>query len=127
MMGANMEKSTSMTIVMVGSARERLPMLEGVARELGYTIIQIASVTYAPSFVLAGGVRAVLVGAARFGYRDLAALQACRKGAPKTRIIIVSDRPSKSDLMLALESGATTFLSAPVSEERLREVLGAEG
>src|SRR5207249_1576185 len=115
-----MGKDTAMTIVTVGLPKERMPILDEVARELGYAIVQVSSVTLAPLFVLAGGVTAVLVGGlARFGYRDLAALQECRERAPKTRIVIVSDGPSKPDLVQALECGATTFLSAPVSGETL--------
>jgi DNA-binding response OmpR family regulator len=83
----------------------------------GYTLVRIDDVRLAPFFVLAGGVRAVIVDLRGLPLLGVVALQKCRECSPATSVVALAPGASTPAVKRALEIGATALLSWPSSEK----------
>lgn len=89
----------------------------------GFLVWRIDDARRLPLVVVTGDVRAVLVQARSLRMTDVIALRQCREHAPRISVIAVSPLASDAEVKRALDSGATAFLSLPVSAHQLRDAL----
>ncbi len=64
-----------------------------------------------------------LLAAGPLAARGLLLLRRIREVSPWTVLVVVSKTPTDPDLKLALESGATGFLSRPASNDAVRHAM----
>lgn len=83
----------------------------------GYTLVRISDVRLVPFFVLAGGVRAVVVEVRGLQLLGVLALRKCRECSPVTSVVALATDSSTPAVKRALESGATALLCWPASEK----------
>jgi DNA-binding response OmpR family regulator len=83
----------------------------------GYTLVRIDDVRLVPFFVLAGGVRAVIVELRGLQLLGVLALQKCRQCSPVTAVVALTADASTPAVKRALEIGATALLCWPASEK----------
>ncbi len=101
-------------------------LLETIAGQ-GYALVHVDDVRLVPFFVLAGGVRAVVVDARALQVPGVLALRKCREHAPSTSVVVMASEATSPTVKRALESGATAFLSWPAPPHQVAQVLRSGG
>jgi DNA-binding response OmpR family regulator len=97
----------------------------GCARRGGYVTLTFEDTASAFAYQSTTPIRAVFLDAQNLGYKTAEALRAYRADSPEAAVIVVGKEPAGADLKLALEEGASAFLSWPATEAALQRLLRA--
>lgn len=111
------------TVLVVQGQRPWPDSMLGFLVDEGYTVIAIDHSREIPFFVLAGGVRAVLLDDRGLGLTDRLALSRCRIESPSTAVVVIAMEGAPRDVARALESGASAFLTWPSPPDVVRQAL----
>jgi DNA-binding NtrC family response regulator len=85
----------------------------------GCQVARLRDLGMTPYLLLSGGAKALFLGGRRLSARDLAILAKVRRLVPTISVVVVANGATLADLKRAMENGATTYLSWPVSEQAL--------
>lgn len=95
------------------------------ARRAGFVTLTFEDTDSAFAYRSTTRVRAVFLDAQDLGYKTVEALRAYRADSPDTTVIVVGQEAAGPDLKLALEGGASVYLSWPATEATLQQLLRA--
>lgn len=111
-------------VVLVGEAPDWQAELGILLASDGYTTGHVARLDSVVSMLAAGGaVEALFLAAGPLAATDLLLLRRIREVSPRTAVVVVTKTPTDPDLKRAFESGATAFLSWPISTDAVRHAI----
>lgn len=102
---------------------QRDPALFIGLQQDGYDVITCDSPQKAWALVFPSRPALIIVHLHRPSGRDVLTLQECRALADGVPIMVAASTPGHEPIRLALEEGATSFLSLPAKPETIRKVL----
>jgi DNA-binding NtrC family response regulator len=115
--------SDAAVAVLVGDVRDWPSDLESSLGRDGYAVRHVRELSLVPALLAEGRMRALFVGTRPLAASDLLVLRHVRETSPRTAVVVVSGTPTQPDLKRAFESGATAFLSWPLSIQSLRQAM----
>jgi DNA-binding NtrC family response regulator len=113
----------STRVVLVGEAPDWQPELGVLLTSEGYVIDRVAQLDAVVPSLAGGGVQALFLAAGPLAATDLLILRRIRDLSPRTAVVVVTKTPTDPDLKRAFESGATSFLSWPASNDTVRHAI----
>ncbi len=108
-------------IVLIDDQKD--PSLFAGLQQDGYDVIACESAQKAWALVYPSRPHVIIVHLHRPSGRDVLTLQECRALADGVPIMVATSVPGRESIMLALEEGATSFLSLPAKPETIKKVL----
>ena len=110
-------------VVLVGEAPDWQPELGMLLNREGYATDRVAQLEAVPAMLDGGAVQALFLAAGPLAASDLLLLRRIREVSPRTAVVVVTRTPTDPDLKRAFESGATAFLSWPISTDAVRHAI----
>jgi DNA-binding NtrC family response regulator len=95
--------------------------LETLLARDGYATDRITQLDAVLPLIALGAVEALFLAAGPLAATDLLLLLRIREVSPRTAVVVVTRTPTDPDLKRAFESGATAFLSWPISPDAVRQ------
>src|SRR5271165_3626505 len=113
------------TILVCESESEKQSYLEVAARRLGYSVELAHDSEAALGFLTSSqpGLAAVLLDLSKLGPSCFETITQIRRIEPHLPVIAVSSVPTPNDVVAAMKSGATDFLSRPMTPDDLQAAL----
>ncbi len=108
-------------ILLIGESPD-IQLFTSLQKE-GYEAIASESVEKAWPLVYAFRPHLIIVHLRHPSRNDIATLQECRAIAKGIPIVVATSVPGHETVMRALEEGATSFLSLPVEEAKIKKVV----
>ena len=109
--------------MLVGEAPDWQAELGILLNREGYATDRVAQLESVPAMLDGGAVQALFLAAGPLGASDLLLLRRIREVSPRTAVVVVTRTPTDPDLKRAFESGATAFLSWPISTDAVRHAI----
>ncbi|HLH32064.1 MAG TPA: sigma-54 dependent transcriptional regulator, partial [Terriglobia bacterium] len=114
-------------VLLVGCDPETRLCLEPTVRSLGF-MLEVASTASAVRSIMQAAERefaALIIDAIMHGEEGFEMVRQVRAADPRLPVIVVTGRPSTTDIVTAMKCGATDFLSAPITRDRVMTALSA--
>lgn len=110
-------------VLLVGEAPDWQPELGILLSSEGYATDRVSRLEAVLPVLASGSVQALVLSAGPLAASDILLLRRIREVAPRTAVVVVTKTPTDPDLKRAFESGATSFLSWPASNDAVRQAI----
>ena len=117
------EPQAPSVVLLVGQAPDWQRELGILLASEGYSTDRVAQLDAVLPILARSGVQALFLAAGPLAASDLLLLQRIRRASPRTAVVVVTMKPTDPDLKRAFESGATSFLSWPTSNDAVRNAI----